>query len=83
MLSVKRKHLSYSAQFKLKVVQFAEENKNVAAECKFSVSEKLVRDWRKAKASLEKLPKMKRACHGKAAKYPDLEKTLLDWICSK
>ena len=28
------------------------------------------------------LAKTKRACHEKAAKYPDLEKTLLDWICS-
>jgi len=56
----KRKWTSYT-QFKLKLISFAVENSNRAAERKLSVSEKLVRDWRKAKISLE-MSKSKRAC---------------------
>ena len=42
-----------------------------------------MRDWCKVKASLEQLPKAKRVCCEKLAKYLDLEKKLVDWICSK
>ena len=37
---LKRKPTSYTIHFKLKVVNFAKENSNQAAEHKFSVSEK-------------------------------------------
>ena len=78
MSSTKRKRTSYTAQFKLQVVSFAKENSNRAAEVQFFVSEKLVRDWRKAKPSLEKLLKTKRAQQGKASKYQEMEKKLFD-----
>ena len=61
MFQTKRKRSSYTAQFKLKVISYAEETSNRAAAYKFSVSEKLVSDWRKAKASLEEEPKEKKA----------------------
>ena len=44
---------SYTAAFKLEVVNYAEENGgNVAAQHKFGVSEKVVRGWRKQKEAL-------------------------------
>ena len=57
------KRRSYEARFKLQVIAFAEEKGNRAAERKFSVSEKLVRDWRKQKSKLKKTPKKRRADH--------------------
>ena len=63
MSSTKRKRASYTTQFKLQVINFAEENSNRAAEVQFSVSEKLVRDWCKAKGISEELLKMKK--HGR------------------
>ena len=39
------------------MIAFAEEKGNRATERKFSVSEKLVRDWRKIKSRLKKMPK--------------------------
>ena len=60
-MASKRKRLSYDASFKLKIIGFAEENGNRAAESKFTVSKKLVRDWCKSKESLLTLSKMKKA----------------------
>lgn len=57
----KQKRSSYEAGFKLKVVSRAEESNNCIASREFCVSEKLVRDWRKMKADLEKIPKDKKA----------------------
>ena len=42
VMASKRKHFCYNAAFKLKVVDFAEENGNRAAEHKFIIFEKLV-----------------------------------------
>ena len=58
-MSAKRK--SYEASFKLKVAEFAQEHGNRAAGREFSVSEKIVRDWRKQKEVLQAIPKSKRA----------------------
>ena len=80
---LKKRQTSYTAYFKLKVVNFVEENSNQAAEHKFLVSEKLVRDRRKAKINLQEMPNGKRAHCRKAAQYPDVEKELLDWLCSR
>ncbi|OOZ66168.1 hypothetical protein BOW47_12420, partial [Solemya velum gill symbiont] len=60
-MASKRKRSSYDAAFKLKAVEFAEENGNRAAGRKFDISEKLVRDWRKQKEELLEMPKTKRA----------------------
>ena len=52
------KRASYTAAFKLKVIETAEKCGKRAAEREYSVNEKLVRDWRK-KAELEALPRGK------------------------
>ena len=77
---INRKRSSYCAGFKLKVVEFAEENSNRAAEREFSVSEKLVRDWRKQRKYLLELPKTKKACRDRQACYPKMEKELSEWV---
>ena len=46
----------YTAAFKLQVIKAAEETNNCAAAREFSVSEKLVRDWRKISHKLNNMP---------------------------
>ena len=82
-VGVKWKRSAYDAGFKLKVVEYAESNNNSKAGREFGVSEKLVRDWRKAKETLMDMPKTKRARRGKQAAYPELEKDLLQWISTQ
>ena len=50
------KRMSYTTGFKLKVVELAMKNGNRSAGREYGVNEKLVRDWRKRKTKLEKLP---------------------------
>lgn len=76
----KNKRMCYSAGFKLKVVFFAEQSNNCAASRQFGVSEKQVRDWRKMKASLETMPKSKKALRRGTASFPEIEQTLYDYI---
>ena len=47
---------SYTVSEKLRIVNFAEQNGNRAAEREFGVSESNVRLWRKSKENLEKMP---------------------------
>ena len=51
------KRASYTAAFRLKVIETAEKCGNRVAGREYSVNEKLVRDWRKKKAELEALPR--------------------------
>lgn len=76
----KQKRSSYEAGFKLKVVSRAEESNNSIASREFCVSEKLVRDWRKMKADLEKIPKDKKARRGLTTSYGALETELHKWV---
>ena len=76
-MSLKRKRNSYDAQFKLKVIKFAEENNNSAADRHFAVSEKLVRDWRKQKKYLFEMPRTK---HYRVSLYIKLETALNGWV---
>ena len=59
--NLKRKRCAYDTNFKLKVIQYSDECKNNRATSrKFNVSEKLVRDWKKAALDLEDLPRFKK-----------------------
>lgn len=53
------KRKSCTADFKLQIIKFAAENSFRAAERKFGVSEKLVRDWSKAEATLHPMKENK------------------------
>lgn len=74
------KRKSYSADYKLRVVKYAAENGNRAAERKFGVSEKLVRDWRKAEATLTAMKATKKANRGLKARWPELEERVHRWV---
>ena len=51
-MSSKRKRNSYDSAFKLKVIEYAENHNNCAAEREFGVTEKMVREWCKKKSEL-------------------------------
>ena len=74
---------SYDAEFKLNVVAFAKENGNRAAERKFNVSEKIVRDWRKKEDELRSTKKTKKANRSGKASWPVLEENLRKWTTVK
>ena len=68
------KRSSYTAAFKLKVVETAEKVGNRSAGREHLVSEKLVRDWRKKKAVLSALPKRTRSQRvGVKPRWPEIE----------
>ena len=71
---------SYDAKFKLNIVAFAKENGNRAAERKFNVSEKKLRDWRKKEDELRSTKKTKKGNHSGKASWPVLEENLRKWI---
>ena len=77
------KRQSYTVSDKLRIINFAEQHGNRAAEREFGVSESIVRFWPKSKDNLEKMPRLKRANRGKKAAWPDLEVDLLEWIMEK
>ena len=54
LTTVKRQ--SYTVSDKLRIIQFAAQNGNRAAEREFGVLESNVRLWRKSKENLEKMP---------------------------
>ena len=77
-MALKRKRPAYDASFKLRVVQYAEltGNNNLAVARDFSVDERQVRDWRKAKETLASLTKTKKACRGDIASFPEMVEAL-------
>uniref|UniRef100_A0A8W8HXK3 HTH CENPB-type domain-containing protein n=1 Tax=Magallana gigas TaxID=29159 RepID=A0A8W8HXK3_MAGGI len=80
-MSTKKSRKSYTAGFKLAVIAFAEKNGgNMAAERKFGVGEKVIRDWRKQKKALQQTRKSKKAFRGLAAQWPDLEDKLEEYV---
>jgi hypothetical protein len=72
---IKVKYSSYTAGFKLKVIEYAEKHGNWAAGHEFTVSEFDVRYWRKQKyALLQTTNKSRKAFRGpKSGKFPELE----------
>ncbi|XP_068112898.1 uncharacterized protein [Hyperolius riggenbachi] len=76
----KRRRMSYDAGFKLKVVSRAEETNNCTASREFNICEKQVRDWRKHKDELQRMPKSKKALRGIRTVYGALETDLNSWV---
>ena len=80
MSGEKRKRMSYTADFKLKVIKVAEETSNLEAGRKFGVEESNVRRQRKD-TSLDIAPKAKRVNRGpKYGQFPEMEKEIFEWF---
>ena len=75
-----RKRASYTAEFKLKVIEKAEEMGNRKAGRLFGISETNVRIWRKNKEILLKTDKNRKANRGKIASWQQLEEALFKWL---
>ena len=76
-----KKNNSYTASYKLKVISFAEQFWNCAAEREFRILESSVRYWRKQKELLRNTKSNSTAFRGpKAGKYPALEDELLTYF---
>ena len=74
---------SFTAAFKLKVIQVAEAEGNRAAARKYDIAESNVRRWRADKENLNEAPKQQKARRGKSAKWPEMEEELLNWVKEK
>lgn len=71
------KRTSYTADFKRRVILFAESSNNCAAQRKFDVNEKLIRGWRKQRDNLFACSGQRRAFRGPTTGRHDiLEKEL-------
>ena len=78
-----RKKSSYSSEYKLKAVAFAEMATNRAAAREFNVHEKRIREWRKNKEILMNSPKDCRRLKGAGRKpllNQQIEEVLYNWI---
>lgn len=76
----KQSRRSYDAKFKLRAVEFAVERGNRTAGRQFEVSEKLIRDWRKASPMLRTMKSTKKVIRGKKARWPGLKQCLRTWV---
>jgi len=76
------KRKSYTAEFKLSVVKYAEENGNRSAGREYSVDERSVREWREQKNVLNAMDRRKRARRGGLPHWPELESELRKWVIS-
>ena len=77
------KRESYTTSEKLKIIQFAEEHGNRAAQREFGNAESNVRFWRTSKEKLQKMPRVQRADRGRKAAWPRLKQDLMAWITEK
>ena len=77
------KRQSYMTSEKLKIIQFAEEHGNRAAQREFGIAESNVCLWRKSKENLQKMPRLQRADCGRKAAWPPLKQDLMAWITEK
>ena len=64
---------SYMTSEKLKIIQFAQEHGNQAAQREFGIAESNVRLWCKSKENLQKMQRLQRANHGRKAAWPRFE----------
>jgi hypothetical protein len=74
---------SYRAIFKLQVVDFTKEKGNREAARKFNIGETSIREWRKEEAAMMGLHQKKREMRYRRCFWPELEKTLVEWVLSE
>jgi hypothetical protein len=69
--------------FKLEVVDFAKEKGNHEAARKFNVGETSIWEWSKEEAIIKRLGRKQRAMSYTRCFWPELEKTLVEWVLSE
>ncbi|XP_049273679.1 nuclear pore complex protein Nup155 [Rhipicephalus sanguineus] len=75
------RHLrSFTAAFKLQVIEYAEEHGKREAGCKFDVDEKRVRYWTKQKDAFAATNRNRKAFRRKKCQYPELEGELVKYV---
>jgi transposase-like protein len=79
-MSSKRKRVSYTAEFKLNVIEKAEEVGNREAGRVFNVDESNIRLWRKSKENFSETGRYRRSFRRGVTAWPDLEDALHHWI---
>ena len=75
----KRQRNAYDSNFKLQVINIAEQHTNAAAEREFGINEKMIRDWRKKKTQLETLERPLKKNRQNSSLVEALERELIDW----
>lgn len=78
-----KKVSSYSTEYKVEAIKFAEENKRISSAAKkFNVDRKRIREWRSAKAKLQAADNKRKRLEGGGRKPFDvgLEDELLEWV---
>lgn len=81
-MSEKKKRVTYSGEFKLEAVKYAEENSNSKAAEHFRVNMTQISRWRHQKEALQKLPKKsaKVVKRERSCNWPELEINLKSWL---
>lgn len=74
---------SYTADFKLKVLKYAETHGTKAAAAEYECLERSIRQWKNLKPKLEGCKRTRRAFRGPGAKWKELESRLKIWVVEK
>jgi hypothetical protein len=74
---------SYTAQFKLEIVEVTKEKWSHEAGRMFNVGESSVRERRKAETVLKSLHKRKHATRFRRCLWPTIEKKNYDWVVNE
>ncbi|GFU22423.1 HTH CENPB-type domain-containing protein [Trichonephila clavipes] len=80
---MKRKRVSYTADFKLNAVEKANEVRNREAARFFNVDESNIRLWRRNKTNFENCGRRKRADRRGKPPWPELEAEINIWILTE
>ncbi|GFX74810.1 uncharacterized protein TNCV_636371 [Trichonephila clavipes] len=80
---MKRKRVSYTADFKLNAVENANEVENREAARFFNVDESNIRLWRRNKTNFENCDRRKRTDRRGKPHWPELEAEIHKWILKR
>lgn len=78
--SKQKQRNAYDSNFKLEVLSFAEKHTNAETMRYFGINEKLIRDWKKAKAKLKALEKPVKKIRFNSSPVEEIEKELIAWV---
>ena len=74
---------AFTAKEKLAAVSYADAHGNRAAGREFTIDESCIRQWRRQRSRLEKMPSTKKADRGTSEKFPQVEQQVYDWVSER